>query len=59
MSEHVKGSRLGRMARLAGVAARTGKDLALAKVRERLVEGESGAAEALQPTAARLVEVLG
>jgi len=58
--EHVESGRFQRMAKLAGVAARTTRDLLAAKAREKLT-GASDAdyASALQPTAERLVEVLG
>lgn len=59
MADHVKGSRLARMARLATVAARTGKDLVAARVEARLGGGERHMVEALKPTATRMVEVLG
>ncbi|MCB9738254.1 MAG: AarF/ABC1/UbiB kinase family protein [Deltaproteobacteria bacterium] len=58
--DHVKGGRLGRMARLAGVAARTGKDLVAARVKAKIDGGgDVHLAKALEPTAHRMVEVLG
>ena len=60
MAHEVEGGRLQRMARLAGLAARTGRDLATARAKQAL--GTSDAAqigEALRPTAERMVEVLG
>ncbi len=58
--EHVQGGRFQRMAKLAGVAARTTRDLLTAKAREKLTGAtEADLAAALQPTAERLVEVLG
>jgi predicted unusual protein kinase regulating ubiquinone biosynthesis (AarF/ABC1/UbiB family) len=58
--DHVEGGRFKRMARLAGVAARTTRDILAAKAREKLTgANESDLAASLQPTAERLVEVLG
>lgn len=57
--DHVKGGRLGRMARLAGVAARTGKDLVAARVKARFDGDDAHLGRALEPTAQRMVEVLG
>lgn len=58
--DHVEGGRFQRMARLAGVAARTTRDVLAAKARERWTgASESDLAASLQPTAERLVEVLG
>ena len=60
MADHVQGSRLQRMARLAGVAARTSRDLVAARVRQKLQDGgEAQLVASLTPTAERLVEVLG
>ena len=60
MADHVQGSRLQRMARLAGVAARTSRDLVAARVRQSLQgNGEAELVANLTPTAERLVEVLG
>ncbi|MCO4764305.1 MAG: AarF/ABC1/UbiB kinase family protein [Myxococcales bacterium] len=60
MVEHVKGSRIKRMARFATIAARTTKDVVQAKAMQKLRgDDESAVAESLKPTAARMVEVLG
>jgi len=60
MADHVHGSRLHRMARLAGVAARTSRDLVAARVRQSLqANGDAELVANLTPTAERLVEVLG
>ncbi len=60
MVEHVKGSRLKRMARFATIAARTTKDVVQAKAMQKLAGHDEGqVASALKPTASRMVEVLG
>lgn len=59
MSEHVQGGRLKRMARLAGITARTAKDIVSARAREKLGADAADTAERLTPTATRMVEVLG
>ena len=47
------------MARIASVGARTAADMIAARARQRLGGDEAAVAEALKPTAERLVEVLG
>ncbi len=60
MATKVEGGRLQRMARLAGLAARTGRDLATARAKQVLTNSDAlGVGEALRPTAERMVEVLG
>lgn len=60
MVEHVKGSRLRRMAKFATIAARTTKDVVQAKAIQKIRgDDDTVVAEALKPTAARMVEVLG
>lgn len=57
---HVDGGRLSRMARLAGMAARTTADVVAARAKQRLSGGDDlDLAAALGPTAERMVEVLG
>jgi predicted unusual protein kinase regulating ubiquinone biosynthesis (AarF/ABC1/UbiB family) len=59
-SAHVRGGRLLRMARLATVAARTTADVVAARARQQLGGTDDAALGALlQPTAERMVEVLG
>lgn len=55
----VDGGRLSRMAKLAGVAARTTADLVGARARQALSGEELDVGAALRPTAERMVEVLG
>lgn len=57
--DHVDSGRFGRMARIASVGARTAADMFAARARQRLGGDEAAVAEALKPTAERLVEVLG
>ncbi|HAN30226.1 MAG TPA: hypothetical protein DCQ06_01390 [Myxococcales bacterium] len=60
MDEHVKKSRIRRLAKFAGVAARTTRDVVQAKARQKLGgQDEAAIAMSLKPTAMRLVEVLG
>jgi predicted unusual protein kinase regulating ubiquinone biosynthesis (AarF/ABC1/UbiB family) len=60
MAKEVEGGRLQRMARLAGLAARTGRDLATARAKQILTQGDpQDLGETLRPTAERMVEVLG
>lgn len=60
MDEHVEAGRLHRMARLAGVAARTTRDVIAARAKQKLMGStDSDVGAALKPTAERLVEVLG
>jgi predicted unusual protein kinase regulating ubiquinone biosynthesis (AarF/ABC1/UbiB family) len=60
MTEHVKGGRLRRMARLAGVTAKTARDVVTARAMQKIAGADdTQVAEALKPTAARMVEVLG
>ncbi len=60
MDDHVKGGRLKRMAKFAVVTARTTGDLVAARAVQKLQGGDDGRlGEALKPTAARMVEVLG
>ncbi len=60
MAHEVEGGRLQRMARLAGLAARTGRDLAKARAKQVLTQGDAlQVGDALRPTAERMVEVLG
>jgi len=57
--DHVDAGRLGRMAKIAKVGARTAADMLAARARQKLGGDEALVAEALRPTAERLVEVLG
>lgn len=60
MQDHVQKGRLRRFARIAHVAARTTGDLLAAEAKKRLLKSEEEHAEQLlQPTAHRLVKVLG
>ncbi len=60
MANQVEGGRLQRMARLAGLAARTTRDLATARAKQMLGNGDAAQmGESLRPTAERMVEVLG
>lgn len=60
MNEHVEGGRFKRLARFATMAARTTKDLVTAEARRRLLgTDEQKLDDMLQPTAERLVKVLG
>jgi len=60
MNEHVKGGRLKRMARLATVTAKTARDVVAVRARQKISGvDEHAVADALKPTAARMVEVLG
>ncbi len=60
MAHEVEGGRFQRMARLAGLAARTTRDLASARAKQVLTQSDSmHVGEALRPTAERMVEVLG
>ncbi len=60
MDDHVKGGRLKRMAKFAVVTARTTGDLVAARAVQKLQGADEGKlSEALKPTAARMVEVLG
>jgi predicted unusual protein kinase regulating ubiquinone biosynthesis (AarF/ABC1/UbiB family) len=61
MADHVEGGRIRRFARFATVAARTTGDLLKAGAKKRLLntDEDEALATALEPTAARLVEVLG
>lgn len=58
-SDHVSGSRLHRMAKIAKVGARTAADMLAARARQKLGADDATLAESLKPTAERLVEVLG
>ncbi len=60
MNDHVKGGRLKRMAKLATVTAKTARDVVAARAKQRISGADDGVvADALKPTAARMVEVLG
>ena len=57
---HVQGGRLRRMAKLAGLAARTTADMVTARAMQAVAgTDEKALGEALRPTAERMVEVLG
>lgn len=60
MAGQVEGGRFRRMAKLAGLAARTTADVVTARAKQAVMGGDEGAVgEALKPTAERMVEVLG
>lgn len=60
MADQVQGGRFARMARLAGVAARTTRDVLAARAMQKISgSSELDVGEALRPSAERLVEVLG
>jgi predicted unusual protein kinase regulating ubiquinone biosynthesis (AarF/ABC1/UbiB family) len=59
MAQRVDGGRFSRMAKLAGVAARTTADVLTARAKQKLTGQEADVGDLLRPTAERLVDVLG